>query len=62
MFARDSAATRHNIMLTEKPPDIAFEVMSAADVATGAATSVPDSACEISTSEVTHSFEVWSGM
>ena len=49
-------------MFMEKPPETRLEAVSAADVATGAATRVADSAGEILTREVTHLFEIRSGL
>lgn len=62
MFARDSVATRHIIMFMEKPPEAMLETVRAAEVARGAATRLAACAAEMSTSEVTHLFKLWSGM
>ncbi len=58
MLARDSVATKHNIMLTEKPPETTPETAKPADITTSAAIRVPDCAGEILTSEVTHLLEL----
>ena len=58
MFASDSVATRQSIIFTEKLPEAILETVRATDVIRGAATRVADCAGEISTSEVTHLFEV----
>lgn len=61
IFARHSVATRHINIFTEKPPEATLETVNAVEVATGAAARATDSAWEMSASEVTHLFEVWSG-
>lgn len=46
----------------EIPPETTLETAKATDVVRGADTRAADSAGEISISEVTHLFEIWSGL
>jgi hypothetical protein len=54
MFASVSMATRHIIMLKEKPSEATFPTVSAIDVMRGAATRIADCAFEILTRDTTH--------
>jgi hypothetical protein len=58
ILARDSVATKHIIILTEKLPEIALETAKPVEVTTGVTIRIFDCTCEILTSELTHRLEV----
>ncbi len=58
ILPRDSVATKHSIMLIEKPPETTPEIARPVEITTGAAIRAPDCAWEILTSELTHKFEL----
>jgi hypothetical protein len=67
ILPRDSEATKHRIMLKEKPPETIPETARPVETTTGAAIRAPDCAREIRapdcaweilTSELTHKFEL----